>query len=425
MASLGWIDFSKKQKEHTLAILEFLKPEGKVDELGIGVVRDAIADILFPGISTIHTRAKYFFIVPNILWEYCNLPTGKKRKKRLADFLEDKEDEIMYRLAEAYENKEGHGVIGITKKRGEKIARPPSVIYWRAINTFGFVHFKNYSLDSYLNHFSKNIKEDMDSFSYDGDDAPKDDQSNNHENVMGIFTRYNKDYANIDSLGLTKDEAEEFSDRILKFTPNTLLSELIINTDLRQLFFEVDYNNRGAILKFAPLAVDLIKDEKLSFYLKFAHDFSLAMHGANITYNQKIQQLLDNKAIEDGLEDNIIPDIYNKRWEEWLGNISNGFLNIDGLNIESISQIVPKIKDTTLYFLKEWIELIKSRNFSDDTRFKLIELQEYNNKRGKARIRTRKLDDCRKNIWLGFDYLDYRYPNAKTILTDIMQPGNA
>jgi hypothetical protein len=64
MASIGWIDFSPAHRERVGTILELLKPEGMVDELGIGSIRDAVADNLFPGISTIQTRAKYFFIVP-------------------------------------------------------------------------------------------------------------------------------------------------------------------------------------------------------------------------------------------------------------------------------------------------------------------------------------------------------------------------
>ena len=40
------------------------------DELGIGSVRDAFADTLFPGTSTITTRARYFLLVP---WTYQRL----------------------------------------------------------------------------------------------------------------------------------------------------------------------------------------------------------------------------------------------------------------------------------------------------------------------------------------------------------------
>ena len=34
------------------------------------VVRDALANVFFPGTSTIQTRAKYFLIVPRIFKEY-------------------------------------------------------------------------------------------------------------------------------------------------------------------------------------------------------------------------------------------------------------------------------------------------------------------------------------------------------------------
>jgi len=51
-------------------VLDLLAEKGVVDELGIGVIRDAFADLLFPGISTIQTRAKYFLIVPRLLKDY-------------------------------------------------------------------------------------------------------------------------------------------------------------------------------------------------------------------------------------------------------------------------------------------------------------------------------------------------------------------
>ena len=40
------------------------------DELGIGVIRDAFADMLFPGTNTMQTRARYFLFVP---WIYRRL----------------------------------------------------------------------------------------------------------------------------------------------------------------------------------------------------------------------------------------------------------------------------------------------------------------------------------------------------------------
>lgn len=45
-------------------LLRLFSDQESRDELGIGQVRDAIGDRLFPGTSTLHTRARYLVIVP-------------------------------------------------------------------------------------------------------------------------------------------------------------------------------------------------------------------------------------------------------------------------------------------------------------------------------------------------------------------------
>lgn len=81
MIKVGWIDFSSKDREKAMAVIDLMKENRAVDELGIGVVRDRLADILFPGTSTIQTRAKYFFIVP-----WCMIEAEKNFKNKV-DYL--------------------------------------------------------------------------------------------------------------------------------------------------------------------------------------------------------------------------------------------------------------------------------------------------------------------------------------------------
>ena len=66
---LGWIDFSKSDREKVLDVMHLLQEQGGVDELGIGIVRDAFANRFFPGTSTVQTRAKFFLIIPYVLKE--------------------------------------------------------------------------------------------------------------------------------------------------------------------------------------------------------------------------------------------------------------------------------------------------------------------------------------------------------------------
>ena len=66
---LGWVDFSKEDREKVLDVMNLLQEQGAVDEIGIGLIRDAFANMFFPGTSTVQTVAKYFLIVPYILKE--------------------------------------------------------------------------------------------------------------------------------------------------------------------------------------------------------------------------------------------------------------------------------------------------------------------------------------------------------------------
>ena len=66
---IGWIDFSKEDRDKVLDVIHLLDEPGAVDELGLGIIRDAFADYFFPGTSTVQTRAKYFLIVPYVLYE--------------------------------------------------------------------------------------------------------------------------------------------------------------------------------------------------------------------------------------------------------------------------------------------------------------------------------------------------------------------
>ena len=66
-SSFTWLDFSEFERRKMIDVINAFKERETRDELGIGIIRDAFADFLFPGTSTIQTRAKYFLFVP---WKY-------------------------------------------------------------------------------------------------------------------------------------------------------------------------------------------------------------------------------------------------------------------------------------------------------------------------------------------------------------------
>jgi len=63
-AMLAWPDHSEAEQRRAREIIQlFSQPESR-DELGLGRIRDALSDTLFPGTSVLLTRARYFLFVP-------------------------------------------------------------------------------------------------------------------------------------------------------------------------------------------------------------------------------------------------------------------------------------------------------------------------------------------------------------------------
>ena len=80
-----------------------------LDELGIGTVRDAFSDMLFPGISTLQTRAKYFVILPYLFAQAEN-HRFKHRRDVLA-YIHNEEFTLVKTLVKN-SGPEAYGIVG-------------------------------------------------------------------------------------------------------------------------------------------------------------------------------------------------------------------------------------------------------------------------------------------------------------------------
>lgn len=402
MALLGWIDFSKADYNRVGSVLDLLRPEGMVDELGIGTIRDALANQLFPGISTIQTRAKYFFIVPYILHEYQLLKPAQRKGKKPTKFLEDREYEIMWQLAKEYAYEEGHGVIGITKRKPQKIVRRPSAIYWNGINTFQFLDARGLPPNNFLNQAVSSTVESLLSVSQ-GDDGNSDDADADYENIFRIKISPKPKWTENLSLELLKDEAEFFNDRIVSIAKKKLIAELLQNAKLWEVFTakDIDY------MSFVKAASSVPLPAEIKSMMVLAHDFSELMYGAHLAYNCQLQEKVFQK------------NYLGKDWKEWAKNIETNMLDYNGFNLEVLFAYALTTKRTTKDFVRQWWQLAQN-GFNDlEKRDALIQTQESLAKGGKARLRWGKTEDVKEKKWIGLTTFDYRFSQARTILTDI------
>src|SRR5438067_6396170 len=110
-STFAWLDFSEHQRRQMLDLLDLFRERDTRDELGIGVIRDAFADLLFPGTSTIQTRARYFLFVP---WIYQRLEKKRVRSAEVADRARRDELALIGPLAES---DDPDGTIGIEARQ--------------------------------------------------------------------------------------------------------------------------------------------------------------------------------------------------------------------------------------------------------------------------------------------------------------------
>lgn len=143
MSWLQWLDYSSAQREATLDLLAAQKDKGTLDELGIGSVRDAIADHLFPPLNTIQTRAKYFLLIP---WIYRRVERGSVSDERLAQTCGNGERQLIQALlASSADDKAG--LIG--REAQDKLQRLPSSVYWAGLRRLGIFRGES-SIAEYL-----------------------------------------------------------------------------------------------------------------------------------------------------------------------------------------------------------------------------------------------------------------------------------
>jgi hypothetical protein len=110
-------------------VISLFREKETRDELGIGLVRDAFADLFFPGASTILTRARYFLFIP---WLYLDL---ERLRVKSADVERRGRNEEVRLINTLFDNGAVDGLIGIQARRSLK--RLPSTIYWQGLSAWG------------------------------------------------------------------------------------------------------------------------------------------------------------------------------------------------------------------------------------------------------------------------------------------------
>ncbi len=401
MASVfAWLDFSDKERRDALEVIDLFREEDTRDELGLGVVRDTFSDLLFPGTSTIQTRARYFLFIP---WLLQDLET---RRGSGADWAR-RARHLQGRLRDSLiKGGEEDGIIGY--RAGINVQRLPHSVYWQGLRRWGILRFHG-SEDEYLRsldlarHRRKEIVRTDDG--EPAGDAPEPNWDPNlPEPPDGLLKSATFD--------LSAQEADYLMHRIAISADDSLLYYLI---DLRK---PVDETTRFI---WQHLDQGQLPDP-LQSHVSHARNFSESMHGAALLYNLML-------AEEKGKSD--LVNRYERRLAEWwdlLRQRSAGLASWDRHDFwQTVRNAGGRIPPQTLHFIETWWDLAFGASSIDEllasgSARQLIEDRERRLKRSRARIgNPRALE-----LWsgaAGTAQMDYRWGRpVATLINDILAP---
>lgn len=381
---LGWVDYSNEERNKVVSILRMLGVQTALDEIGVGTVRDSFADKLFPGISTIQTRAKYFVLLPYLFGS-----AEKQRYDKRSDVLVwiNRQEEQMVNTLVMNSKAKADGIIGSRSyKQGRTVKQKPSGIYWNGLRAFDILRYPNLSIENVCDRIWRNsAKKEEISLKAEGDmDGPDDSDALNDNFSMfsPIIPEY--DYMDEAAIDLTRNEALFLFEKITR-SPQTQCSLLKF-----MLTEKVVFNDFQSI-DAAKLTGELRKTVQL------AQHFADFIYGAHILYNVIYSEEKDLDMIAEF-----------KRWMRM-----EEYRTVDLAAIVGSSNC-PEHTRRFLYAFHQFIcdgdiegaknKIVERERFIKHDRAKLLKPQEY---RYEKAIHNYKLS--------------YRYETAKTIIADILQ----
>lgn len=275
---LGWVDYSRQERETIKELLKILEDSSSLDELGVGIVRDRISDLLYPGTSVLQTRAKYYILIPELFKKA--MKSGLTSGSEVRNLINTDQDKIARALRRVIDEETGTKAAGIIGGRSDRAVKmKPTRIYWNALRTTNILCNPTLSFDDACNVVGNYNKKNQNITIKHGTD---DDGGDADDAGIGEFTLFSAPcYQDIDdyilnpTLHLTKDEAVYLREQFLHVPvmKNTLM-EYCLKT-------ETSYADR----RLDEIEFQNSMPEILKYHLELAIEFADFIYGAYIVYN--------------------------------------------------------------------------------------------------------------------------------------------
>ncbi|WP_054910788.1 MULTISPECIES: DUF6361 family protein [unclassified Pseudomonas] len=326
MSSLAWIDFDEAERQRAQRIMALFQERESRDELGLGAIRDSIADHLFPGTSTIQTRLRYMLFIPWIL-------SRLERRDGSASQLSAEGRSMEIRLSQALKaGGETSGIIG--RDAGARLHRLPSSVYWAGLGAWGIRQFPGSRATYYGALPTVRRRQQLSDVEAEG---LEDIQSGNWHPSLPPAPA---DLLETASFRLTGDEAQFIRDRLVASARTSLLTWLSGQS----------HNGQCAYIWQHPALGDFPAEARC--LVQHAEIFSGVIHGAALLYNLQLAEL---RAREDWIE------LYRGRLAQWATELDDQRLAAWSLEDfwREVSHHTHTIRPALTRFVQDWVALAR------------------------------------------------------------------
>jgi hypothetical protein len=388
---LSWIDHSPAERERMQRVLALFQERETRDELGIGAIRDALADQLFPGTSTIQTRLRYMLFVP---WIYREIERREVPSAKVAAAARQRELELTATLIPGGD----FGIFGRTA-RGD-LKRLPSSVYWAGLGTWGIRRYPG-TQERYHRWLDELYRLRRAAHRREADDP---------EGYGRVDAWHPKlppappGFPHGATFRLTRDEADFLRQRIVATSPGSLLAHLVVHArpaDAAAAWMHPDYAS------FPPEAREL---------LSHARRFAEAMQGAAVLYNLMLAEAAEHREREEEHRGSL------GRWAQGLDVPALAGWDLDRFWALA-GRTTHTVTDRARLFVGRWIELLRRTGgaVADHAEARaLVRARETTLKRGRSRFTNpRALEQW--GGYAGMAPITFRWPTVSTYLLDLSQ----
>ncbi len=398
-SSIGWLDHSVRDTERMRELISAFRDRRSIDNLGVGIVRDAISNQLFPGISTIQTRARYFLFVP---WLCRQLeaervtPGDFPRRYRRAELA------LVDRLIAAGETE---GVIG-RQARGN-LKRLAIEVYWGGLGSYRIRR-----LDGSISEYHRTLPA---LYRYQQTATRRDDDGN----ALGpepsawdpALPPPPADFRDQTGLALPADEAIYLANAMKRSHPGSLLARL---TEVPPV--------RLAVHRIADLREDDVPEGQRALWLH-AELFAIAIQPARALYNLLLARRSSHPDSDEvaALAESEL-DRYRRmrqgldaELESWIADLEAFWSVVDP------DRSIPLARRTSIETLLRLCHRHAANLENAEVVHREIENTERRLKGRLARLTSSRALETWTGQPFGVGDLDYRWRTARRILTDIAE----